>query len=148
MFFANIFIFWNILCSFRISLMFLMHFAFNLCKRYMFYNKKLLCKTLWRYISTLEPLVSVPLHTTKQANNTIMNNNMVAQLAKWFEVELAKWLVASRMKHEHELEYEGREWIRMFISIFSSFLHGFILHMCSLLLKIVCFSLMYSGTIH
>ena len=72
-----------------------------------------------------------------------MNNNVVAQLAKWFEVELAMWLVASMMKHERELEHERMEWIRI-ISIFSSFLHGFILHVCSLSPKMVCISLMFS----
>ena len=41
-FFANILIFWNILCSFWISLIFLMHFALNLYKRCLFYYKKTL----------------------------------------------------------------------------------------------------------
>ena len=56
-FFVNVLIFWDILCAFWIYLLFLKHFQLNLWKRYLFYNKELRCKTLWRYFSTLEPVV-------------------------------------------------------------------------------------------
>ena len=56
-FFVNVLIFWDILCVFWIHLLFLKHFVLNLWKRYLFYNKKHRCNTLWRYFSTLEPVV-------------------------------------------------------------------------------------------